>query len=163
VPAGKEFLAGGQVGYARALYKTGTDELALEVGIDYTYQRFVAGNPDSVNIVSLRSFLGYSGKPQKDLSYSISLEWLGNLNSEARPTGVVGSFGDDRVTGKVEVTWKALGNGHLGVRFRALYDSAPAPRPLPTLPAGLQWPANYQPLANPLDTVSEIVLLYKLL
>jgi hypothetical protein len=48
----------------------------------------------------------------------------------------------------------------MGFRFRALYDSAPAPKPPP---AGFSWAAGYQPLANPWDTFTELVLVYKLM
>jgi len=163
IPAGKQFVGSAQAGYSRALYKTAKDELVAEAGVDYSYERFVTGTPNSVNIVSLRAFLGYIGNPNDILSYNVSLEWLGNMNEETRPTGTVGPFADNRVNGRLGLTWKIFGNGSLGFRFRALYDSAPAPRPLPGLPAGLQWPANYQPLADKFDTFTEIVLVYKLM
>jgi len=162
IPAGKQFLGGIQAGYARALYKAGKDELEFEAGIDYTHQHFVTGNPDVVDIASLRGFLGYVGNPDAIVSYNASVEWLGNLTRESRPTGPVSPFDDNRVDGKVGLTWKIFGNGNLGFRFHLMYDSAPAPRPLPTLPAGLAWPQNYQPLADRLDTLTEIVVLYKL-
>jgi hypothetical protein len=162
VPAGKQFVGGAQVGYARALYKAGKDELELEAGIDYTYQHFVTGSPDLVNIASLRGFLGYVGNPDDIVTYSASVEWLGNMTEETRPTGSVSPFDDNRVDGKLGLTWKIFGNGNLGFRFHLLYDSVPAPRPLPSLPAGLAWPPNYQPLADRLDTLTEIVIVYKL-
>jgi len=163
VPAGKQFLGGAQVGYARALVKTAKDELSLEMGVDYSHELFVTGTPDSVNIASLRAYLGYIGNPNDLLSYNVGVEWLGNMNEETRPTGTVGAFADNRVNGKLGLTWKIFGNGSLGFRFRALYDSAPAPKPLPGLPPGLSWPPGYQPLAEKLDTFTEIVLVYKLL
>ena len=163
VPAGKQFVGGGQVGYARALHKTAKDELVLEGGIDFSHEIFVTGTPNSVDIASLRVYLGYLGNPSESLSYNVSVEWLGNVNSETRPTGEVGAFGDNRVNGKLGVTWKMFGNGSLGFRFRCLYDSAPAPKPLPALPPGLQWPPGYTPLAEKFDTFTEIVLVYKLI
>ncbi len=163
IPAGKQFVGGAQAGYTRALWKAGKDELLAEAGVDYTYERFVTGSPNSVDIGSLRAYVGYVGNPNDSLSYGVSVEWLGNLNSENRPTGTVGSFADNRVNGKVGLTWKIFGNGSLGFRFRALYDSAPAPKPLPGLPPGLSWPPNYQPLAEKFDTFTEIVLVYKLI
>jgi Protein of unknown function, DUF481 len=160
VPAGKQFLAGVQAGYSRALYKTATSELVGELGIDYTYQRYVVGDPSSLNIAAVRAYLGYLGNPTSDLSYNASIEYLGNMNEESTPTGRVGAFGDNRAVGKLGVTWKIFGDGSLGFRFRALYDSAPAPKPPP---AGFAWAAGYQPLANPWDTFTELVLVYKLL
>lgn len=141
VPAGKQFVGGAQAGSSRALYKTATNELVGEIGLDYTYQRYVVGDPNSLNIAAIRAYLG-------------------NLNEENTPTGRVGSFGDNRAVGKIGVTWKIFGDGSMGFRFRALYDSAPAPKPPP---AGFSWAAGYQPLANPWDTFTELVLVYKLL
>ncbi len=160
VPAGKQFVGGAQVGYSRALWKTATAELVGEVGLDYTYQRYVVGTPNSINIAALRAFIGYLGTPSKDLEYNASIEYLGNLNTEDTPTGRVGSFGDNRAMGKLGVTWKIFGDGSLGFRFRALYDSAPAPKPPP---AGFSWAPGYVPLAKEWDTFTELVLVYKLL
>jgi hypothetical protein len=160
VPAGKQFLWGVQVGYSRALWKTATNELVAEAGFDYTYQRYVVGTPDSVNIAGLRGFLGYLGTPTPDLSYNASIEYIGNLNPEDTPTGRVDVFGDNRLTMKLGVTWKIFGDGSMGFRFRALYDSAPAPKPPP---AGYSWAPGFQPLANPWDTFTELVLVYKLM
>jgi hypothetical protein len=160
IPAGKQFVGGAQVGYSRALYKTKTSELVGEVGLDYTYQRYVVGTPNSINIAGLRAYLGYLGNPTPDLSYNASVEYIGNLNPEETPTGRVGSFGDNRAVGKLGVTWKIFGDGSLGFRFRALYDSAPAPKPPP---AGFSWAPGYLPLANPWDTFTELVLVYKLM
>ena len=160
VPAGKQFVYSAQVGYSRALWKTATNELVAEAGFDYTYQRYVVGNPDSINIAGLRGFLGYVGNPKPDLSYNASIEYIGNLNSLNTPTGTVNAFGDNRLLMRAGVTWNIFGDGSAGVRFRALYDSAPAPRPPP---AGFSWAAGYQPLANPWDTFTEFVLVYKLM
>jgi hypothetical protein len=126
------------VGYSRALWKTATSEFVGEVGLDYTYQRYVLGTPDAIHITGLGAFVGYIGNPAPDLSCSASVEHIGNLNSEETPTGRVNSFGDNRPPD----------------------DSAPAPKPPP---AGFSWAAGYQPLANPWDTFTEFVLVYKLL
>ena len=160
VPAGKQFVGSVQAGYSRALLRTATSELIGEVGLDYSYQRFVVGDPNSINFAAVRAFLGYLGNPTKDLSYNASVEYLGNLSEQNTPTGRVGAFGDNRAVGKLGVTWKIFGDGSLGFRFRALYDSAPAPKPPP---AGFSWAAGYQPLANPWDTFTELVVVYKLL
>lgn len=160
VPAGRQFVGGGQVGYSRALWKTATSELVGEAGIDYTFQRYVVGNPDTLNIISLRGFIGYLGTPNPDLQYNASVEYLGNLNALDSPTGRLNAFADNRLVGRLGVTWKIFGDGSLGFRFRALYDSAPAPKPPP---AGFAWAAGYQPLAKEWDTFTELVLVYKLL
>jgi len=160
IPAGQQFFGGIQAGYSRALWKTATSELVGEVGLDYSYQRYVVGTPDSVNMAALRAFIGYNGNPNPDLSYGASIEYLGNLNAVETPTGRVGSFGDNRAVGKINVTWKIFGDGSMGFRFRALYDSAPAPKPPPS---GFSWAPGYLPLANPWDTFTELVLVYKLI
>ena len=160
IPAGKQFVGSVQAGYSRALLRTATSELIGEVGLDYSYQRYVVGDPNSINFAAVRAFLGYLGNPTKDLSYNASVEYLGNLSEQNTPTGRVGAFGDNRAVGKLGVTWKIFGDGSMGFRFRALYDSAPAPRPPP---AGFSWAAGYQPLANPWDTFTELVLVYKLM
>jgi hypothetical protein len=159
-PAGKPFMGGVQVGYSRALYKTATAELVGEAGVDFTYQRFAVGPPDSVNIAGLRAYLGYVGTPLDYLSYSASLEWFGNLSQESTARGEIGPFGDNRLTGKLALNWKIFGNGSLGFNFRALYNTAPAVKPPPP---GLSWAPGYFPLANSWDTFTELVLVYKLL
>jgi len=160
VPAGNQFLGGAQVGYSRALWKTAKNELVAEAGLDYTYQRFVIGDPSSVNIAALRAYLGYTGTPNPDLTYNASAEWLGNLNPLDMPNGRVNTFGDNRVNLRLGVTWKIWGDGSLGFRFRATYDSAPSPKPPPS---GFSWAPGYLPLANAWDTFTELVLVYKLL
>ncbi len=160
IPAGKQFVGSAQAGYSRALLRTATSELVGEVGLDYSYQRYVVGDPNSINFAAIRAFLGYVGNPTADLSYNASIEYLGNLSEQNTPTGRVGAFGDNRAVGKVGVTWKIFGDGSMGFRFRALYDSAPAPKPPP---AGFSWAPGYQPLANPWDTFTELVVVYKLM
>ncbi len=160
IPAGKQFVGSAQAGYTRVLFRTATSELVGEAGLDYSYQRYVVGDPNSINFAAVRAFLGYLGNPTPDLSYNASIEYLGNLTEQNTPTGRVGAFGDNRAVGKLGVTWKIFGDGSLGFRFRALYDSAPAPKPPP---AGFSWAAGYQPLANPWDTFTELVVVYKLL
>ncbi len=162
-PSGKQFVGGAAAGYSRALWKAGKDELLVEAGVDYSHVLFVIGTPDTVDVASVRGYLGYVGNPNDNLSYGVNLEWLGNLNSENRSTGTVAVMADNRITGKLGLTWKIFGNGSLGFRFRALYNTAPAPVPLPALPAGAHWPPNYQPLAEKLDTLTEVVLVFKLI
>jgi hypothetical protein len=159
-PAGKPFMGGVQAGYSRALFKTATAELVGEAGLDYTYQSFAVGPPDSVNFAALRAYLGYLGTPMDSLTYGASLEWFGNLSKENTPSGEINPFGDNRITGRLNVAWKIFGNGSLGFNFRALYNTAPAVKPPPP---GFSWAPGYLPLADRWDTTTELVLLYKLL
>ena len=128
VPAGKQFVYSAQVGYSRALWKTATNELVGEAGLDYTYQRYVVGTPDSINIAGLRGFVGYVGNPNPDLSYNASVEYIGNLNALNTPTGTVNSFGDNRLL--------MSGRRHLE-DLRGRQPGLPVPRPL-RLGAGAQ-------------------------
>jgi hypothetical protein len=93
-------------------------------------------------------------------TYGASLEWLGNLSKENTPSGEINPFGDNRITGRLNVAWKIFGNGSLGLNFRALYNTAPAVKPPPP---GFTWAPGYLPLADRWDTTTELVLLYKLL
>src|SRR5262249_16381313 len=50
-PAGKDLVAGGQVGYSRQLYKTQAIETVGELGYDLSYEAYPGGTtPDSVTI-----------------------------------------------------------------------------------------------------------------
>jgi hypothetical protein len=156
-PAGKELLAGGQVGYRRILLDLARQQVAAELGYDLTHQEYVVGAPNQIH--SGRVFLGYRREPDPLLGFESSVELLSNLNAESTPTGRVGPFGDERLTGLLGVTLKLTDRGSLGLRFSARYTTAPAPRPLP----GFTYEPGFLPLADRLDTKSELVLLWQLL
>jgi hypothetical protein len=70
--------------------------------------------------------------------------------------GRVSSFHDDRMAGRGRLNVKVTERDPLGVRLRARYDSARAPRPPPS---GTSWQARYVPLADRLDTASSFAFL----
>ena len=70
----------------------------------------------------LRGFLGYVGNPNPDLSYSASVEYIGNLNSLNTPTGTVNSFGDNRLLMRAGVTWKIYQDIGVGLDAEARVD-----------------------------------------
>lgn len=157
--AGKKLLAGWQVGYSRDVLRRGPSALTLELGYDLSHQEYVTAAP-TVTVQSARLFAGYELTPAPLVGAKLSLELLTNLNAESTPTGRVGSFHDDRLAGRGELNVKVLDRGTLGVRLRAHYDSAPAPRPPPS---GTSWQAGYVPLADRLDTTSELVFSFTFL
>jgi hypothetical protein len=161
-PAGKELFAGGQIGYARTLFKNDVHELVAEVGYDFTYERYVAKMGDGVQIHSARLFAGYNVKISDGTSAYLNFEALSNLNSEnapnandADPTKPVGPLIDTRLTAKAGVATKLWKNFALSVGGTLKYDNNPAPRP----PLSLPFAPGYAPFADKLDTILEAALI----
>lgn len=157
-PAGKELVGGAQVGYSRLLVKSDRSELTAELGYDFQYENFVVVG-DPLNIHSVRGFVGYAGKLSDDTGVDLSAEALFNLNEESTPSGEVAAFDDARVNGRMGLTTKLWSDVSFRFSFTARYDNAPAPRP----PLALPYAAGFVPLANELDTISEISLIVNLL
>lgn len=152
-PAGKDFVGGGQAGYSRQLYTRGKTEVVAEAGYDFSFEDLSVG--DSVSIHSLRAFLGYSAALGTDTGVDASIEFLANMNTLEPVAGSVGGFEDRRTTAKVAVTTKLFGDVNFRFGVTAKHDSAPAPRPA----FGLPYAAGFVPLADKLDTKTEISLL----
>jgi hypothetical protein len=154
-PAGKIVVAGGQVGYARQLYKSDWHLLAVEAGYDYSYEHFVAMVPD-IHIHSLRFFFAYGLALSKDTSLNADVEVLCNMNPlDGGPYGEIGPFADTRVIGKAALNtrlWKALS---FRFGFKAIFDNAPPPAPA----LGLPYLPGFFPRAEKLDTVTEAALI----
>ena len=121
IPAGKEIVGGGQIGYSRHFLQTEkkTQDLALELGYDFSFVDYADPNasPGSVAIHSLRVFAGYTNAVTDDTQFALSVEGLFNCNpidvpaTTANPDGHAGAFEDVRVLGKASLTtklWKAL-------------------------------------------------------
>jgi hypothetical protein len=170
--AGKSLIFGAQLGYSRLIYKDENHELAGEAGYDFSYESYAADGVDSLSIHSARLFVGYTGKLSTETSIGGAVEWLTNLSSEKDApndtdgdgnafgqTGV-DAFKDNRITGKAELTTKLRTNMSFRVAFSAKYDSAPAP--LPDV-KGFKYQADYQPIAEDLDTTAEAQLIVDLL
>lgn len=162
-PAGKDLLLGAQVGYARQLYKSERHALAGEAGYDFSYERYVASGTEPLNIHSARLFLGYKGTLNKATGVFADVEALFNLNSETSPTpGAedIGAFEDMRIHAKTGLTTQIFGDLSFRFSFAVQYDRAPAPAPLI---GGLPYAPGFVPLADTLDTTTELALVVSFL
>jgi putative salt-induced outer membrane protein YdiY len=158
-PAGKDLVAGFQLGYSRQLLKSDVHELLAEVGYDFSYENLVAAG-DGVVIHSARFFVGYLGKLSADTALNGSLEALFNLNSETTPSGEISAFNDTRLLGKVGLSTKLSKYLSFRFAFTAAFDQAPPPRP--PFP-GIAYGPGFQPLADTLDTQTEVALIVSFL
>jgi hypothetical protein len=156
-PAGKEFVGGGQIGYSRQLYKTNKHELVGEVGYDLSYESPAVG--DGQTIHSARAFAGWAGKLTGDTGVEASVEVLSNFNKLDTPPDGVDSFEDTRINAKTKLTTKIWGNLNFGFTFTLKYDNAPSPRP----PLSLPYADGFVPLADELDTKTQVSLIYNFL
>jgi hypothetical protein len=156
-PAGKQFVGGGQVGYSRQLYVDDKHEVVAEVGYDFTYENPVVG--PGVSIHSARVFAGYKGKLTPDTGVEAAIEALSNFNSLDTAAGEVESFEDTRINGLTKLTTKVWENVSFGFSFGLKYDHAPSPRP----PLGIPYAAGFVPLADELDTKTEVSLIVNFL
>ena len=156
VIAGKSLVGGGQIGYSRLILKSERNELAGEVGYDFSYARF-AKDDSSVMMHSIRLFLGYVLTLTKDTAINASAEAL--LTGNPIDVGGVhyGPFEEFRITGKAGLTTKIYKNISFRFGFTARYDNAPAPLAL-TLPAMTALAPGYTPLAEKLDTTTEATI-----
>ncbi len=160
VPAGKDLVAGGQAGYARHLYQTKTQDLAAELGYDFSFVDYAAAdaNPSQVSIHSMRAFVGYQNAVTDNTQFAISLEALFNLNPLDTPTGHAGPFEDVRLLGKASLTTKLWKTIAFRFSFTAKFDNQPAPLP-PLGPANLPYAPGFVPAADKLDTITEAALI----
>lgn len=151
--AGKDFVGGGQVGYARILYKTEEHEVTAEVGYDFSYEDLAAG--DSHRIHSGRGFLGYKGKLSAETSLAASLEALDNVNEQSAD---VAAFEDLRATATAALSTKVTKGISVSLSFTAKYDNAPAP-----FSSSIPLSATNPPENSKLDTTSKASLIVTLL
>jgi hypothetical protein len=158
-PAGKRFLGGGQLGYSRELLKSEKHLLVAEAGYDLAYQDYVAA-PQSSTVHSARLFANYQWSPSPEAKASLAAELLTNVAGEDTPTGHVPIFRDDRLTGRAELSLKVNDRGRLAMRASVKYDTHPAPKPPPS---GMSWAPGYVPLAERLDTRTELLFVYSFL
>lgn len=154
-PAGKELVAGGQVGYSRVLKKTEAVEATAEAGYDLSYENQVTPGP-GVFIHSLRVFAGVKGKASDDNVYEASVEYLTNLADEDAPAGQVDRLDDNRVNLHSQWTSKVGKDLSLAFTFDLHYDGAPAPLTL----AGVMFDAGYVPESAKVDSLFKGSLIY---
>ncbi|MEJ7603994.1 MAG: DUF481 domain-containing protein [Kofleriaceae bacterium] len=155
LPAGKEAVVGGQVGYSRRIYKTKTAEAVAEAGIDYSHEDLVAG--DAVHILSARGFVGFKAELTEGATFDASLEGLTNLNKETLPTtdNPEAKLAEDtRVIAKVGFSAKIGKNLAIQTSLEAKYDHAPAPLSIKNLAI------DFVPEASRLDTMMKASLIY---
>jgi hypothetical protein len=147
-PAGKELVAGGQVGYSRVLKKTETAEAVAEAGYDLSYENVIAPG-DGVFIHSARLFAGFKGKASDDNAYEVSLEYLTNVAGVDTPTGHVGIAGDNRVNGHAQWTSKVGADLSLAFTFDLHFDGAPSPLAI----SGVTFDPGFVPEASKFDSL----------
>lgn len=157
VPAGKDFVGGGQIGYSRLLLEKDGHELSSEVGYDFSYEDLSAG--DGVAIHSLRLFVGYSGKLGEQTGVEGSVEGLFNGNTLDTPTGEAGVFEDTRLNAKLSLTTQLFQDISFRFGFEGRFDNVPAPQP----PFGIPYAPGFLPVADELDTRAEASLIINFL
>jgi len=101
-----------------------------------------------------------NAQPSPGATASLGAELLTNVAGEDTPTDHVSPFRDDRIAGRAELSLKLNDRGRLAMRVNAKYDSHPAPKPPP---AGTSWAPGYVPLADRLDTRTELLFVYSFL
>lgn len=121
--AGKDFVGGGQVGYARQMYKTEQHETSGEFGYDFSYENFTSADAASVQIHSARAFLGHKAKLSDATSFDGSVEVLDNLNSNS----AADRFDDLRINVATSLNTKLTSDISFSFSFAAKFDNVPAP------------------------------------
>lgn len=162
VPAGKELVGGGQLGYSRRLYKTEASQTFIEAGYDFQYEKYAAVEA-AVSIHSARGALNHSTKFAENSLISLEAEVLTNLNAETAPNpeggNIVDPFNDTRINVGARMTSTLTERIGLGFNFKLRYDNVPAPRP----PFALPFAEGFLPFADKLDSVIEASVIVTLL
>ena len=155
-PAGKELLAGGQVGYSRQLYKNDRHELVGEAGYDFTREQLI--NEDGNSIHSARLFAGYTGKLTDDTGLEGSIEALLNLNDVNTSVQEAGFLEDSKVVGRTALKTKLYDNISFQAAFTLKYDAAPAP-----LNFDVPFADGVSLQADSIDTITEMAIIVNFL
>lgn len=156
--AGKDFVGGGQLGYARLIYKTDIHEISGEFGYDFSYENFATDDAtavQSVQIHSARGFVGHKAKISDVTSFDASVEILDNLNGN----DATDSFEDLRVNLGLSLSTKLSDDISFSFSFGAKYDKAPAPLALPDV----MLDATNPPVSSKMDTTTKASLIINLL
>lgn len=155
LPAGKELVLGGQIGYMRQLHKSEHSEVTGEFGYDFAREDLTAGDPLAIH--SLRAFVGAKATPSEGVEVDGSVEALSNLNTLDLPTGADGGpFQDTRVNGHVGITAKIGKRLAVQTAIDAKYDHRPGPLQVKGLADG------FVPAATKLDMIMKASLIYTL-
>jgi hypothetical protein len=154
--AGKDFVGGGQAGYARQIYKTDEHETSGEFGYDFSYENFATDDPmavQSVQIHSARAFIGHKAKISDDTSFDGSVELLDNLNAN----DAAERFDDLRVNLGASLSTKLTKSVSFSFSFVAKYDNRPAPL---APPDGFTFDPDDPPAGNSkIDTTTKASLI----
>ncbi|MDX2092489.1 MAG: DUF481 domain-containing protein [Kofleriaceae bacterium] len=156
LPAGKERVLGGQVGYSRRITKTKTSEMVGELGFDAASEDLIVGDP--VSILSARAFVGYKAEMTTGTTFETTGELLTNLNTETLPypgaRGEAAPVDDTRVNFKASISSKIGKNLAFATTFESKYDHRPAPLAVKGLAP------TFVPEAAKLDTIMKASLIY---
>lgn len=158
VIAGKDFAGGGQLGYARQLYKTDDHETSGEFGYDFSYENYATDDPaavQSVSIHSARAFIGHKTKVSDDTSIEGSLEVLDNLNGNDASD----AFKDVRANLTATLSTKLTKDIAFSFSFLAKFDNVPAPMAI----AGFTLDPTDPPEQSKIDTTTKASLIITLL
>lgn len=156
--AGKDFVGGGQLGYARQLYKTDQHETSGEFGYDFSYENFATEDPaavQSVSIHSARGFIGHKAKLSGDTSLDGSLEVLTNVSGN----DTADAFEDVRATLAGALSTKLTKDIAFSFSFTAKFDNVPAPLAI----AGFTLDPTNPPETSKMDTTTKASLIVNLL
>ena len=157
IPAGKEAVIGGQLGYSRQLFKTDYSEALAEIGYDYSHEDLVTG--PAVSIHSARAFAGYKATLATGTTFDGSGEILTNLNKEDLVTRDA-TFGEDtRVNVKAAISAKIGRNLAIQTSFEGKYDNRPAPLVFGGKPVTLVGETGALE-ATSFDTIIKVSLIY---
>lgn len=154
IPAGKELVFGGQIGYSRSLYKSAKALTVGEFGYDYSREDLVAPG-DPLSIHSLRAFIGHKAAMTEGADLDASIELLTNMNTLDLPTGKDGGpLQDTRVNTKVAISAKIGKNLAFQTSLEAKYDHRPSPLGVKNLAMG------FTPESSSLDTIMKASFIY---
>ena len=157
LPAGKESVLGGHVGYSRQLFKNEVSEALAEVGYDYSRENLVTG--PSVSIHSARGFVGYKANLSTGTTLDSAAEILTNLNKEDLVTRDA-KFGEDtRINVRAAVSAKIGRNLAIQTSFEGKYDNRPAPLVFGGKPVMLIGESGALE-ASSFDTIFKVSLIY---
>lgn len=163
LPAGRELVLGGQLGYSRGLFKSDHSEALAELGYDYSRENLVSGDP--VSIHSARAFVGYKATLATGTTLETAAEILTNLNKETLVTRNA-DFGEDtRVNVRAAISAKIGRNLAVQTSFEGKYDNRPAALVIGGQTVKLLDPITEMPLpgvleASSFDTILKVSLIY---
>lgn len=156
-PAGKRLVLGAQLGYGIDVVHSEHHGVRLELGYDFSREDPVTPT-GRLDIHSARLLVAYAGEVLEPVGLEASIEALTNLNAEHVGARRLRPLEDTRVLAKLGVRVKINGTLSTGLQLKAAYDHAPSARPPPP---GASWAAGFAPLAERLDTTSELFLMAK--